>query len=346
MLLAVPFDLCLFTNAGILPAGDLDSQQIHVRELFRWSSEQFIKTNQRLSKNSALQGCQLALPMTKELFDTLRDTPSWQASSGRAALRLHKASVLRFLMSNNQYGGSPILHLTQDNTHLYIILGPADFFAPELPTALQAAWTESGGACVFGNAQTLEPAEAADISACWVISPGRGRRPNQIEIQAQSMEAREANETREVPMLSTPFTCPDEIEQIDFWPWERLVRQALWQNEPLPFQGPLGPFGFRPTRNSGWQPGQPAPSAPGAVHGYLDYFGGIWQWEGSRASRHTPFDGHWNVQLMNGHSQTAWENHLRENGFPFSKWTLHGNEQPHVNIEPDGNLWDFTFTVV
>ncbi len=337
MLQATPFDLCLFTGAGILPTDNLELQQIHVHELFRWCSEQLIKTNQRLSENSALQGCQMAIPMTGELFETLRATPSWQTVSGRAALRLHKALVLRFLMSNNQHGGSPILHLAQDNTHLYTIITPVDFFVPEQPVALQAAWAEASGACVFGNAQALEPAEAAGISACWVISPCRGQRPNQVEIQAQPIEAGMANETRTVLMLSTPFNCPNEIEQIDFWPWERILRRALWLDERLPFNGPNGPFGFRPARHSGWQPGLPAPSSPGAVHGYLDDSGGIWQWESGRAALRTPFAGHWNVQLT-GPAFSVWENHLSV--CLGQRIRLRSN---HVNIEANGSIVDDTF---
>ena len=337
MLQATPFDLCLFNGAGILPADDLDSQQIHVRELFRWCSEQFVKTNQRLSKNLALRGCRLALPMTEELFEALQNLPSWQAVSGRAALHLHKASVLRFLRSNNQNGGSPILHLAQDSTHLYTILAPADFFAPGLPATLQAFWSESSGACVFGNAQMLEPVEAVGISACWVISPGRGQRPNQIEIQAQPMEDGGANKTRAISMLSTPFVCLDEIEQIDFWPWECIVRQALWQDERLPFYGPGGPFGFRPGVESGWQPGQRPTTVPGQVHGYLDDLGGVWQWEGGRAALHTPFAGHWNIQVT-GPAYYAWENHL---SVCFGQRVR--MRYNHVNIEANGNIVDDTF---
>jgi len=337
MLQATPFDLCLFTGVGILPSDNLDAQQIHVRELFRWCSEQFIKTNQRLGKNSALQGCQLALPMTEELFEALRDAPSWQAVSGRATLRLHKASVLRFLRSNNQQGGSPILHLAQDNTYLYTVIAPVDFFASELPAATRDSWSETSGACAFGNAQTLEPAEAAGISACWVISPGRGQRSKQIEIQAQSMEAEGVNETRVVPMLSSPAICPDEIGQIDFWPWEKCVRQALWRDERLPFYGPDGPFGFRPGVESGWQPGQRPSTVPGQVHGYLDDLGGVWQWEGGRAALHTPFAGHWNIQVT-GPAYYAWENHL---SVCFGQRVR--MRYNHVNIEANGNIVDDTF---
>jgi hypothetical protein len=337
MLQATPFDLCLFTGGGILPADDLDPQRRHTRDLFTWCSQQINNTNRRLQMNPALRSCRLALPMTEELFDALLDTPSWQEVRGRAALHQHKALVLRFLLSSNQQGGSPILHLAQDNTHFYNVIAPKDFFASGLSAKLQDSWSETSGTCIFGNAQTLEPAEVADISACWIISPGRGQRPNRIEIQAQPIESGSMSENKAAPMLSTPFTCPDEIEQIDFWPWEQCVRQALWQDERLPFYGPDGSFGFRPNVNLGWQPGQRPATILGQVHGYLDDFGGIWQWESGRAALNTPFAGHWNVQLA-GSVFSAWENHLSD--CLHQRIRLRSN---HVNIEANGSIVDDTF---
>ncbi len=309
MFQATPFDLCLFTGVGIA-ADDPDTPPaLAARNMLKWCSERFIETNQRLNKNHALQGCRLALPMTEALFTALQNTPSWQAVSGRAALREHKASVLSFLMSNRENGGSPIWYLEQDNENIYSVLAPADFFTPDTALGLQESWSESTGSCGFDHVRASAPDESARVISTWVVSPGRGPRSAQIEMQAQPIQPGLHQEQRDLPMLSVPVESPDDNKQIDAWPWERLVRLALWQDERLPFYGPSGPFGFQPPAEAGWRPGQRLPSAPGAVHGYLDALGGVWQWEGGRATINRPLGGHWNVQLV-GPAYLAWQTHL------------------------------------
>ena len=75
--------------------------------------------------------------------------------------------------------------------------------------------------------------------------------------------------------------------------------------------------------------------------GYKDALGGLWQWEGGRARTTSPFDGHWNVQLLNARAKQNWK-----------RWLEEVYQQPvqslgnHINVEPDGRIVDRTFAFV
>jgi len=166
---------------------------------------------------------------------------------------------------------------------------------------------------------------------------GLSRQGKSLRSQIHSLSIRRALEANDDPEECVlPL-----LTQIDEWTWERLVREQLWQDTRLPFNGPDGPFGYRPPKE--WQPGhRPTSTSIGGVSGYKDALDGLWQWEGGRARTTTPFDGHWNVQLLNARAKQNWKRWL-EQIYPHSEIRLSSN---HINVEPDGRIVDRTFEVL
>lgn len=332
MLQATPFDISLFTGIGLTPV-EVMSRQENVRVLFLRCREQFLAINHRLAQNPDIKGCRLRLPMTENLFVQLQNTPSWAEVRGVEARYRLKASVLQFLRGGVPGSGSPILILDEDTEFCYAVSEPLHFFDPELPNELSDAWIESVGICAFER--------DTEVVATWVISPGRGHNTTRLIVNAENVHHPEnQSQALDIPMMIEPRKWPED-GTLDIWEWERHVRGALWHDARLPFYGPSGQFGFRPHHDNHWHPGHGLTTQNiEGQRGYLDVFGGLWQWEGGRAMMGTPLDGHWNVQLLNRAARNQWRVHLEET--LLQNVRLHSY---HVNIEADGKIIDYTFDV-
>ena len=331
MVQATPFDLTLLTGETNEAIQD---REIHYAQVLIWFTtlrDWFLHTNRRLSENPSLathaedHALSVRIPLTEQLFWQLCDTPPWSNVNRGSNLATLKSLVLAFLNREDC-----ILEL--DDTEVetdqsYELLNVPNFLPRTLAVGLRENWVKTAGACGVARGMAdpficLEP-----IHAVWVISAQKQVSP--LRITRRKLSNNEAQEEIILPILPS----------LDEWAWEKMVRASLWQDIRLPFNGPHqdGPFGYRPL--SDWQPNQrPKTSRIQGTTGYKDALGGLWQWEGGRARTTSPFDGHWNVQLLNSAAKQNWR-----------RWLEETYQQPvkllssHINIEPDGRIVDRTF---
>lgn len=330
---ATPFDLALLTAS--IDESPSQNRAAYYRQVYQQLVEclkLFRRTNERLSRNPDLAYCRLKVPLTPAMFTQLRQIPSWAQANRDHNLRRLKIAVLSLLQNRPPTEKATIRLHELEIVHFYHMYNASNFFPPSLPRQLCDKWVEAAGACGFERGVSEPEVSPEPIHGVWVISARQESDLHSLLIR-RALEANDDPEESVLPLLT----------QIDEWTWERLVREQLWQDTRLPFNGPHpdGPFGYRPAKE--WQPGhRPISTSIGGVSGYKDALGGLWQWEGGRARTTTPFDGHWNVQLLNARAKQNWRRWL-EQIYLHSEIRLSSN---HINVEPDGRIVDRTFEVL
>ena len=329
MIQATPFDLTLLTAATNDLIQDRETHYEEILILFTRFRDWFLNTNRRLEENPTLADLGLRIPLTESLFWQLCDTPPWSQVNRRSRLYTLKRSVLALLQRTNF-----ILELDDtevENGQIYQLLNAPNFLPRSLAPELCDDWLKTAGACGFARGIAEPEICLEPIHAVWVISasPEHNTRSEHLKI-ARTTTSDGDSEECVLPLLT----------QADQWAWERLVRESLWKDIRLPFNGPDGPFGYRPLPS--WEPNQrPKSTRVQGTTGYKDALGGLWQWEGGRARTTSPFDGHWNVQLLNARAKQNWK-----------RWLEEVYQQPvqslgnHINVEPDGRIVDRTFAFV
>lgn len=286
-------------------------------------------TNRRMQQNPSLAAlnCQgLAIPLTDNLHYEFENTPPWSELSragGRSSLYLLKGQIIQFLRKYKLY------LMDFEIEHLYDPVNGEEFFPYAISTTLRDLWTTATGACYSKREGTEPEVCQSPIYAVWIIA-GSPCLPNELQISRTHISSEHSSKLK---ILSRN---PE-----DHWAWESLVREHLWQDIRLPFHGPTGLFGYRPSPD--WEPSRrPTSTSVDGVSGYKDTLGGIWQWEGGRAQTNiNPFGGHWNVQLVDNRARRNWTRWLEE--VHQQEVRLQSN---HINVEPDGRIVDRTFNFV
>ncbi len=341
MIQATPFDLYLFLLQDISPGIDRYNYYELTLNRFLWCRSCFLDINNRLEQNPSTRTCCLKLPMTENLSHQISDSPSWELAKQDGRVRLLRTSASAFLIGRNSSGGSPVLHLEEDGEFFYGVESIDDLF-PGIPDQnVKQYWMESFGICAFQRAFEIGQGDIADIIGCWVVCPGRNELGVEILVNSQNIHDQDISLDVTIEILFDDNNIVPG-QELELRSWELLTRKSLWGDERLPFLGPRGDFGFRPHPANNWQPGTNITQTRiNGERGYLDEFGGLWQWEGRRAQTVGIFDGHWNVQLINQQSSNQWLNHLEE----IYKCEIR-LESDHINIETDGRIVDRTFQIL
>lgn len=317
---AVPFDLRLWTGIDDEPVSEE-----HVYTRFSERRDRVIAMNLRLSDHPTLRDCLLRIPLTERIFEHLCNIPSWSEVRRGSYLYRFKTSVLALLRNRQDAAGVTLYLDTRDVDCLYTWQDPQDFF-PAAPAVIRDEWVEMTGLCAFEPALTVRESEyPLPVLATWIITTYS--MAAEARLACHTLEGELVGE-RQIPLLF----------QADISTWERRVRQSLWQDERLPFNGPNGPFGYYPTTD--WRPGERPRRHQNA---YLDALGGLWEWESGRAmSERNPFGGHWNVQLPDASTRRRWVDYLQDRSGQIVQ--TRADVVTHINVEPDGSIVDITFT--
>jgi len=316
---ALPFDLRLWTGVEDDPVQD---ELIYTR--FTERRDRVYDLNRRLSDHPALQDCLLRIPLTQRIFERLCNIPPWSEINRGSSLYHLKVMVLSLLRNRQEAAGITLYLDTGTVEHLYEWSAPANFF-PRALAVMQEDWVEMIGMCAFEPILIVrEFAPSLPVLATWIVTPYS--ESSEAQITRRPLEGTSVEECR-LPLFF----------QTDVWTWECRVRQSLWEDERLPFNGPSGPFGYRPS--SDWRPGaRPRPYQAA----YRDSMGGLWEWESGRAvSDQNPFGGHWNVQLPDASVRRRWVAHLQERSGRTIQ--TRADAISHINVEPDGSIVDMTF---
>lgn len=312
----VPFDLRLWTGVdeGADPDADVYSQFAQRRDLVK-------RLNELLSKGT-VGNCRLRVPLTQPLFERLRRTPPWSEIQKGSLLHRLKAVVLALLRNKQGAEGLTLYVDVGETVHLHTWEEPIGFFPSSL-LPMREDWVEMVGVCAFEEAvSSRESNQAIRVLGTCVITTFS--EVSQARISRRPVIG--ALEEDQVFEQTLPL-----LFQSDAWAWERVIRRYIWQDERLP----LGPVGYIPPED--WRLG----SRPRRHHNaYRDALGGLWEWEGGRAAG-GHFDGHWNVQLPNASVKHQWVRWIEE--CTKREIASHPDSITHINVEPNGQIVDFTF---
>ena len=318
-ILAIPFDLHLWTG---IEGNPVPSELVFTR--FTERRDRAYDLNKRLSDHPMLQDSRLRIPLTERIFERLCEIPPWSEIRQGSTLHRLKVVVLKLLRNRQEAAGITLYLDTADVDCLYVWDEPADFFHAAI-AVVQDDWIEMTGMCAFEPTLTVRGfSQPLPVLAAWIVTPHAAH--SEAQLGRCSLDGTKT-EVRRLPLL-----C-----QTDVWTWEHRVRQALWQEERLPFNGPNGSFGYCPPAN--WRPGERPRRRQNA---YPDALGGLWEWEGGRAvSEQNPFGGHWNVQLPDASVRRRWVGYLQERSGQTVQTRT--DAVSHINVEPDGSIVDMTF---
>jgi hypothetical protein len=250
-------------------------------------------------------------------------TPPWSEAPRGTFLHKLKGTVLALLRNKRGAAGLTLYLDVGDVAHLYTWEEPDGFF-PSTLAAMEDDWVEMVGTCAFENTVVARGFdEPLPVLGSCIITSFSEASYAQMTRRPVVGESTGEDEGRSVPLLF----------QTDLWPWRRLLRLCVWNDERLP----LGPVGFCPQEH--WQPGDRPRRCQNA---YRDDLGGLWEWEAGIASdERNPFGGHWNVQLRDASVRSHWVRWIET----CTGWevTSESGLITHVNVEPDGWIADLTF---
>jgi len=324
MIQATPFDLRLWTGINVSsPPNPAGFEDVYAR--FATRRDLLFDINKRLSGNPTVADCTLCIPLSQAMFEQLCNTPPWSEIDTGTRLHKLKVTVLSLLQSRQKAENVTVYLEPGEAEHFYEWLGPTDFFPADLAPDLCDHWVKVVGLCAFQDHVLLRnhPKPVAILST-WIVTDQPHSSKARLERQHKT---RGEIERQRVPLISGTV----------IWDWEMLVRESLWKDKRLPFNGPAGPIGFCPPEN--WSPGEHPRRYQNA---YRDALGGLWKWGGGRAvSDHNPFGGHWDVQLPDDSVKRRWVNWIEERS--GRQISTRSNKISHINIEPDGRIDDPTF---
>jgi len=324
MIQATPFDLRLWTGIDepYFP-NPTELEDVYAR--FATRRDLLFNINQRLVGNPTVADCTLCIPLSQAMFEQLCNTPPWSMINRGTLLHKLKVTALSLLQSRQKAENVTVYLEPGESEYFYEWLDPTDFFTAGLAPDLCDQWVEVVGLCAFQDHVLLRnyPKPVAILST-WIVTDQPGSSEARLERQHIT---REGIEKHEVPLISGTVIGD----------WEMLVRESLWKDKRLPFNGPAGPIGYCPPND--WSPGERPRRYQNA---YRDSLGGLWEWEGGRAvSDHNPFGGHWNVQLPDDSVKRRWVNWIEERS--GRQICTRPNQISHINVEPDGQIVDRTF---
>lgn len=316
MVIPLPFDLRLWTGVD---ESDISETETYLR--FAKRRDLVNEINQLLAE-SAIPQCRVRIPLTQRLYEQLSNIPPWSEIKRGSHLHRLKRTVLALLRNKKSAAGLMLYLDVSEVEHLYTWETPENFF-PTALNAMQESWIEMVGICAFETTLAArELDQSAHLLGSGIITPFSEALEAQVIRRSLTDELTE-DEARHVPLLF----------QSELWSWIQLIRRYIWKDKRLP----LGPLGYTPS--SDWQPG----SRPRRYrNAYPDALGGLWEWEGGRASdKRNPFGGHWNVQLPDASAKRQWVQRI-ENCYGQQICTK-PESISHINIEPNGQIDDKTF---
>lgn len=322
MIMATVFDLPLLTACTDKPIEDIDAYEHQAYDAFAARRDCIVNINRCLKGHPPVADCTLRIPLTESLSDQLN---AFWAHIPYSQLYWLRTIILALLAGrDDRWRDNQLVFGLVDNeiVHIYQLNNDDndDFFPTSLPVELRDAWVETVGVCAFEQGAANPQVTPAPIGAVWIVT-GRATL-SQVSIQRASLEQGAESEEQTVPLFA----------QSEMWAWELRVRRFIWQDERLPF----GPIGFCPLED--WNPGERPRRYQNA---FRDALGGLWEWEGGRATERNPFGGHWNVQLPNGQIKRQWVAWIER--CTGQEIITNPDSITHINVEPDGHIADRTF---
>ena len=368
MILVIPFHPLLLTAADYKPPAnpalvpdnceieqDVDRYRRRVFSRFLYLSNLVEDTNYRFQQYACrarelglhLGTPRLLVPISGSLIGLLFEIPPLNQVQGQDNIYLFLEQVIDFLNRNKA------TFLT--NLCEYDFLQRDAFFPYQFTDTMLAEWVKLTGTA-YSSLDQVEPDAYHEpiYGVCVVCSDACVPETGKILRRCRD---------EETTLLIHAYAPRDD------WTWEFLLRRHLWGTserhaehlQRLPFYGgpaeprrergpshfyggrergdhPAEPvFGFYPDEN--WRPGNtPARGRSNHGPGYKDAWGAIWV----NASRDDspPRNIHWDVQLETREAQNGWRRMLESVYNRNVRWQ--NPNHPHVNVEVDGRITDFS----